>query len=225
MDCEGESSIGQQVLMKAVVDSLSNETDENVIEFEKRVDEGVDASNLVKKYPCGLCSTVCKSKAGLTLHTRAKHRDRTPVTKSISPIDAQIVSEIVSQAEKSVVKSKLYGDSVTKLISEAELKPSELLVESLLSLYEEYCERLDKDKLLKNFYRHMLKSAEMFTTNSQQMYPAAYNLIMVHIPDLLVGFYKRGNVKEKLPNIKPIEKSEYGPLSYVAILHNFEDVS
>ena len=44
----------------------------------------------------------------------------------------------------------------------------------------------------------------------------AYNLILIQIPDLLVGFYKRGNVKEKLPDIKPFEKSEFGPLSYVA---------
>lgn len=44
----------------------------------------------------------------------------------------------------------------------------------------------------------------------------AYNLIIIQIPDLLVGFYKRGNVKEKLPDIKAIEKSEFGPLSYVA---------
>ena len=32
----------------------------------------------------------------------------------------------------------------------------------------------------------------------------------------VVGFYKCGNVKEKLPVIKPIESSEFGPLSYVA---------
>ena len=44
----------------------------------------------------------------------------------------------------------------------------------------------------------------------------ALNLVMIHISDLVVGFYKRGNVKEKIPVIKPIEQSEYGPLSYVA---------
>lgn len=215
MDCEGESSIDGRVLMEAVVDSLLEESNENV-EFERCVDEGVDECNLLKKYPCGLCSKVCKSKGGLTLHTRAKHGDKTPVTKSVSPIDSKVVSEIVGKAVESVVNSKLYGESITKLISEADLKPSELLVDSLVSLYAEFCERLDRDKLLKNFYKQMPKSAQMFTTDSQEMYAAAYNLIMVHIPDLLVGFYKRGNVKEKLPNIKPIENSEYGPLSYVA---------
>jgi hypothetical protein len=59
----------------------------------------------------------------------------------------------------------------------------------------------------------MPESGRMFKTESKNMTAPAYNLIMIQIPDLLVGFYKRGNVKEKLPDIKAIEKSEFGPLS------------
>ena len=44
---------------------------------------------------------------------------------------------------------------------------------------------------------------------------------MVHIPDLLVAFHKREcvSVKEKELNVadcKSIERSEYGPFSYIA---------
>ena len=76
-----------------------------------------------------------KSKGGLTLHTRAKHGEKTSVMQSVSPMTTYVVCEIVSKAVQSVIKSKLYGEKMTKLISEAELKPSDLLVSSLSTLY------------------------------------------------------------------------------------------
>ena len=136
--------------------------------------------------------------------------------KSVSPMTPDVVREIVRQSAESAITLKLYGEKMTKLIREAELKPPDLLVNSLLALYGAHCEKLDRDNLLKNFYKLIPKSADMFQTTSKDMNAPAYNLIMIHIPDLLVGFYKRGNVKEKLPVIKPIESSEFRPLSYVA---------
>ena len=218
MDCEGESSkslIDEQEAMEAVVNYLSEEINE-IVELEECVTQGVNECLLTKSFPCGLCSKICKSKGGLTNHTRAKHGEKTPIIKSVSPITSDVVCEIVCKAAQSVIKSKLYGEKMTKLISEADLKPSDLLVSSLLTLYGGYCEKLDRDKLLKNFYKLIPESAKMFETKSKEMNVPAYNLIMIHIPDLVVGFYKRGNVQEKLPVIKPIEQSEFGPLSYVA---------
>ena len=203
--------------MEAVVDYLSEEMNE-IVELEECVTQGVNECIVTKTFPCGLCSKICKSKSGLTLHTRAKHGEKTPVVKSVSPMTSDVVREIVcrGRAAQSVIKSKLYGEKITKLISEADLKPSDLLVSSLSTLYDGYCEKLDREKLLKNFYKLIPESAKMFQTTSKEMNAPAYNLLMIHIPDLVVGFYKRGNVKEKLPVIKPIEQSEFGPLSYVA---------
>ena len=82
MASEGESSVEGDFL-QAVVHSLSEETDENA-DLDRRVEEGLEECTLtVKNYPCGLCSLVCKSKGGLTLHTRAKHSDKKPVTKTV----------------------------------------------------------------------------------------------------------------------------------------------
>ena len=218
MDCEGESSrtlTDEQEAMEVVVNYLSEEINE-IVELEECVTQGVNECIVTKTFPCGLCSKICKSKGGLTLHTRAKHGEKTPVIKSVSPMTSDVVREIVCKAAQSVIKSKLYGEKITKLISEADLKPSDLLVSSLSTLYDGYCEKLDRDKLLKNFYKLIPESAKMFQTTSKEMNAPAYNLLMIHIPDLVVGFYKRGNVKEKLPVIKPIEQSEFGPLSYVA---------
>ena len=117
--------------------------------------------------------------------------------KSVSPMTPDVVRKIVRRSAQSVITSKLYGEKMTKLIREADLKPSHLLVSSLLALYGACCEKLDRDKLLKNFYKLIPKSADMFQTTSKDMNAPAYNLIMIHIPDLLVGFYKRGNVKKK----------------------------
>ena len=218
MNYEGESSrtlTDEQEAIEAVVSYLSEEIGD-VVELDECVTQGVDECISTKNFPCGLCSKICKSKDGLTLHTRAKHGEETAVLKSVSPMTPDVVREIVRRSAQSDITSKLYGEKMAKLIREADLKPSDLLVSSLSALYGAYCEKLDRDKLLKNFYKLIPKSAAMFQTTSKDMNAPAYNLIMIHIPDLLVGLYKRGNVKKKLPVIKPIESSEFGPLSYVA---------
>ena len=43
---------------------------------------------------------------------------------------------------------------MAKMIVEAGLKPSELLVQYMKELYAEYCEKLDGDKLLKDVYNY-----------------------------------------------------------------------
>jgi hypothetical protein len=102
MYCEEESSSNEGDAMEAVVSSLIEESDLN-IELEECVNEGVDECNLTKSFPCGLCSKICKSKGGLTLHTRAKHGEKTAVTKSVSPLTSEVVGEIVDKATQSVV--------------------------------------------------------------------------------------------------------------------------
>ena len=220
MDYEDETSSDERDAMEAVVNSLVGEIDENDenddLELDDCVKDRVEECTLTKNFPCGLCTKVCKSKGGLTLHTRAKHGEKTATLKSISPMTSKVFGEIVDKAAQSVITSKLYGESMAELITQADLKPSERLVKELGKLYDNYCEKLDRDKLLKDFYKLMIESGKTFKTDSKNMHVPAYNLIMIQIPDLLVGFYKRGNVKEKLPDIKPIEKSELGPLTYVA---------
>jgi hypothetical protein len=57
----------------------------------------------------------------------------------------------------------------------------------------------------------MPESGKMFKMESKNMTAHAYNLIVIQIdrdPDLLIGFHKCGNVKGKLPDIKPTEESK-----------------
>ena len=83
MDCERESPSNEVDVMESVVNSLIEDSDQN-IDFDECVNEGVEECNLTKSYQCGLCSKVCKSKGGLTLHSRAKHGEKTAVTKTVS---------------------------------------------------------------------------------------------------------------------------------------------
>ena len=187
MDCEGESSrtlTDKQEAIKAVVNYLSEEINE-IVELEECVTQGVNECIVTKTFPCGLCSKICKSKGGLTLHTRAKHGEKTPVIKSVSPMTSDVVREIVCKTAQSFIKSKFYGEKITKLISEAGVKPCDLLVSSLSTLYDGYCEKLDRDKLLKNFYKLIPESAKMFQTTSKEMNAPAYNLLMIHVNGML----------------------------------------
>ena len=193
MKYEGESSrtlTDEQEVIEAVVSYFSEEISD-VVELDECVTQGVDECISTKNFPCGLCSKICKLKGGLTLHTRAKHGEETAMLKSVSPMTPDVVREIVRRSAEFVITSKLHSEKMTELIREAELireselKPSDLLVSSLSALYGAYCGKLDRDKLLKNFYKLIPKSADMFQTTSKDMNAPAYNLTMIHIPGLL----------------------------------------
>ena len=86
MNYEGESSstlTDEPEAIEAVVSYLSEEIGD-VVELEECVTQGVDECISTKNFPCGLCSKICKSKGGLTLHTRAKDSEKMAVLKSVS---------------------------------------------------------------------------------------------------------------------------------------------
>ena len=137
-----------------------------------------------------------------------------------SPIDSKVVTELVNEAINSILKSKLYGDTGLAKLEENIVKPTELFIKSLKELYSDYCAKTDRDKLVEKFYKLMPDSAKLLTGLSPEISIFVINLIMVHIPDLLVAFHKRGcvSVKERELNVadcKSIERSEYGPLSHI----------
>ena len=216
-----ESDVSEKQFMEAAVNSLLKEGDEFCDEGEKCFDESWDECNLLKTYKCEYCTKVCKSKGGLTRHTRAKHIDKKPEKQLPSPIESKVVTELVNEAINSILKSKLYGDTGLAKLEKNIVKPTELFIKSLKEFYSDYCAKTDRDKLVEKFYKLMPDSAKMLTGLSPEISIFVINLIMVHIPDLLVAFHKRGcvSVKERELNVadcKSIERSEFGPLSYIA---------
>lgn len=200
--------------LQQVVDCLLDEEDPDGL--DKCVTESLDECEGIKSYPCGLCTKICKSKVGLTLHSRAKHPSETVVEKPVSPIDSKSVEKMVLGATESLAKCDIYGSHVKNIFTTITFQPTHLLVESMMDLYAKFCKKCDRDKLLINFYKLIPQSVNMFSV-SNPVSEEILNLIMMNLPDLLVSFYKRGEQNEdSLPIEKPLEQSEYGPLSYVA---------
>ena len=117
-----------------------------------------------------------------------------------SPIDSKVVTELVNEAINSILKSKLYRDTGLAKLEENIVKPTELFIKSSKELYSDYCAKTDRDKLVEKFYKLMPDSAKMLTGLSPEISIFVINLIMVHIPDLLVAFHKRGCVSVKKGN-------------------------
>ena len=100
---------------------------------------------------------------------------------------------------------------------------SQALFDALFPLYAKFCRKKSQDQLVESFFALMPQSIRLLNCED---YKAA-NLIMIHIPEHLVGFYNinRGRTdrtetaqtSEALQsNTQSLDKAERGPLSYVA---------
>lgn len=213
-ELRSDQSDGSVEQLQQVVECLLDEEDSGSL--DECLAESLDECEGTKSYPCGLCTKICKSKVGLTLHSRAKHPNETVIEKLVSPIDSRCVEKMVLDATESLAKCDIYGLAVRNVFTTVTFQPTELLVQSIKNLYAKFCRKCDRDKLLMNLYKLIPQSANMFLV-SNPVSVEILNLIMVNLPDLLVSFYKRGEQNEDSMAIeKSLEESEYGPLSYVA---------
>ena len=169
-----------------------------------------------KSFPCSKCNKVCKSKGGLTKHTNSKHSDVVSAgsDETSRPLDEETVASIVQAIKTKLIEENLYGTDINTILSRDSVS-SEALFKALLPLYETFCRKNDQDKLLQSFYGLIPQSCKLLNCKDFKI----ANLIMIHIPDHLVGFYNVGQTRNKEETTsKPIEldPAERGPLSYVA---------
>ena len=82
-------------------------------------------------------------------------------------------------------------------------------------LYSDYCAKKDRDQLVEKFYKLMPNSVKrlMFSCSkglSPEISIFVINLIMVHVPDLLVAFHEHGcvSVKDKEFNVADCKSIE-----------------
>ena len=96
---------------------------------------------------------------------------------------------------------------------------SEALFEALLPLYENFHRKKNQDKLLEDFYELIPRSCELLNCEDFRV----TNLIMIHVPDHLVGFYNVSQVADTgeskstpvAVQAMQINPAERGPLSYI----------
>jgi hypothetical protein len=96
----------------------------------------------------------------------------------------------------------------------AAVKPTKALFEALLPLYETFYRKKNQDKF-EYFYGLIPRSCEFLKCDDYKI----ANLIMIQLPDFLVGFFNASNigqtqVKEDTP--PALDQAETGPLSYIA---------
>ncbi len=109
----------------------------------------------------------------------------------------------------------MYGQEINTILKTA--SASEALFEAVLRLYERFDRKKNQDKLLEDFYALIPRSCELLNCADFRV----MNLVMIHVPDHLVGFYNVSQIKDKSKSTPvaaqamQINPAERGPLSYI----------
>ena len=206
---QGESSFDEKTVeynMNITIDIVETDYQEVENEFVDSIVE-IEGS---KAFPCSKCGKICKSKGGLTKHTNSKHGDVSPHLNT-TPLCLDTLKSIVDTIKRNIVAEKLYGDEIDSVVNN--ISATELLLKEVLPLYTKFCRNKNQDKLLESFYGLMLNSSTLLNCKDSRV----ANLVMIHVPDHLVGFANLGQVgEETLESVDyEIQPSEHGPLSYI----------
>lgn len=206
-------------LSVAVVEAESDEIDAEFVEAVTEI-EGK------RSFPCPKCTKICKSKGGLTKHTNSKHRENdSSSTASISEQETHLSEEnfvsIVEAIKTKLIKDDLFGHEINDALKN--VSSSKALFQAVTTIYNMFCRKQNRDKLLEEFYGLLPTTCDMFTNCADQN---VANLIMIEIPDRLVVFFKEARSRKEADKAttsvpttsNPIEldQSERGPLSYIA---------
>jgi hypothetical protein len=198
----------------AIVDSETDEVDKEFLEALTEI-EGK------KSFPCPNCTKVCKSKGGLTKHKNSKHQeaDTEPGnTDNENCLLFESLAGIVESIKTNLIAEDLYGSEINTAIKSASC--SEAFFAAVLPLYNKFSRKKNQDKLLEEFYGLIHNASKYLNCPDSK----AASLIMIEIPDRLVGFFKVCQTREEA-RFKPatamksdikLDPSEHGPLSYIA---------
>ena len=206
---QGESSFDEKTVeynMNITIDIVETDYQEGENEFVDSIVE-IEGS---KAFPCSKCGKICKSKGGLTKHTNSKHGDVSPHLNT-TPLCLDTLKSIVDTIKRNIVPEKLYGDEIDSVVNN--ISATELLLKEVLPLYTKFCRNKNQDKLLESFYGLMLNSSTFLNCRDSRV----ANLVMIHVPDHLVGFANLDQVgEETLESVDyEIQPSEHEPLSYI----------
>ena len=202
----------------AVVDTESDEIDAEFAEAIAEI-EGKES------FPCPHCTKICKSKGGLTKHKNSKHRDVTDIPSSATKsaeqetrLSEENLASIVEDVKGKLIKDDLFGPDINSAIKKA--LSSKALFDAVSPIYNKFCRKKNQDKMLEDFYGLLPINPSTFLHCTDAN---VANLIMIEIPDRLVGFFKiarsrqaSDNSSQEVTNAVEIDPSERGPLSYIA---------
>lgn len=121
----------------------------------------------MKQYPCKHCSKLCKSKGGLTRHTRSKHlNDESSKTGASSKkeqntgiptyVTEESILSLIREIAKNLTDEKIYpAKQVADVFT---LQPSKSFLKDLNTMLHKFHRKNDRDKFMKEFYGKMYGS-------------------------------------------------------------------
>lgn len=178
----------------------------------------------LKQFPCSLCEKICKSKGGLTNHTRRKHAEAIVGKETASKSDVrqpstignEAIKDIVEEIKKKVRDTNLYGKDTLDEVEK--LQPSGSFYNDLAKLYKRFAKNLNQDKFLEKFYGIM-------HTNWKGYFPATKDgkyafVMLIHLPEKLVRYYKERNLDGDSEVCKPVFKISTMPLFNILLSYN-----
>ena len=135
------------------------------------------------KYVASNSFRLC-SKGGLIRLTNTKHNEITveQVLLELALNCPDTVASMVESIKFKIVCEKLYGSDMNDSVKTA--PSSQDLFHALFMLYLKFCRKKSQDQSVESFFALMPESTRLL---NREDYKAA-NLIMIYIPDHLVGF-------------------------------------
>ena len=123
------------------------ETEEISTEFSDALKE-IDGK---RTFSCSQCDKVCKSKGGLTRHTKSKHIEGEQLDcESRAVLCEDTVTSFVESIKVKLREDNFYETVVN--VGLATVSTTVALLDALLPLYKTFCHKKNQDKLLESFY-------------------------------------------------------------------------
>ena len=188
---------------------LVTEIETNKIDNE--FDEAMTGIEGKKSFECEKSGKICKSKGGLTKHTNSKHAEPKTADATINcNLDKDTVDGFVEAIKARIIDKGLY-DNATMIVLR-DVTTTEALFTAVRPIYETFCKKKNQYKLPKTFYGLIPRLQELLKCYDYRI----ANLVMIELPDFLVGFYKTSTMTKK-QNKTPVtlEPAKRGPLSYI----------
>ena len=153
---------------------LVTETETNEIDDE--FNEAVTETEGKKSFECEKCGKICKSKGGLTRHTNSKHFDLTSEVTHKCNLDKDTIDGFVEAIKARIIDEGLYDNETTTALNA--VTTTEALFTALLPIYETFCRKKNRDKLLETFYGLIPRSRELLKCDDYRI----ANLILIQMP-------------------------------------------
>ena len=139
IECESEGNIeGNVYYMNVTVDFTMAEADNTEVE-QQFIDALVEIEGQ-KAFPCNQCDKICKSKGGLTRHTRSKQRDESQSADADCIVNTglsqETVASIVETIKSNIIEENIYREEINKILKTA--SASEALFTAILPLYQTF---------------------------------------------------------------------------------------